>query len=133
MNRSLLLDNRSNISQFIIRYQEQKNKVSSMVSSEQSLPKSRKKRSRNRQISCQGSNGKGREQKQVPVLSLHTNADQKKEEREYSRVPIEYMDERDSGNPADRVRGRVVYRGYTPKNTFYYFKTIKGRSCITQI
>lgn len=35
------------------------------------------------------------------------------------------MDERDGGNPADRVRGRVVYRGYTPKNTYYYFKTIK--------
>ena len=60
------------------------------------------------------------------VLSLPTNADEKKEEREFSRVPIEYMDERDTGNPADRVRGRVVYRGYTPKNTYYYFKTVKG-------
>ena len=71
--------------------------------------------------------------KQVPVLSLHTNADEKKEERQYSRVPIEYMDERDTGNPADRVRGRVVYRGYTPKNTYYYLKTIKGIQTITQM
>lgn len=36
------------------------------------------------------------------------------------------MDERDHGNMADRVRGRVVYRGYIPRNTYYYFKTIKG-------
>jgi hypothetical protein len=57
---------------------------------------------------------------------VHTNIDDKKEEREYSRVPIEYMDERDRGNMADRVRGRVTYRGYIPKNTYYYFKTIKG-------
>lgn len=56
---------------------------------------------------------------------MRTNADEKKEEREYSRVPIEYLDERDGGNPADRVRGRVIYRGYAPKNTYYYFKTIK--------
>jgi hypothetical protein len=60
-------------------------------------------------------------------FSVHNSADERKEEKEYSRVPIEYMDERDSGNPADRVRGRVIYRGYAPKNTYYYFKTIKGR------
>jgi hypothetical protein len=36
------------------------------------------------------------------------------------------MDERDNGNAADKVRGRVVYRGYAPKNTYFYFKTIKG-------
>jgi len=35
------------------------------------------------------------------------------------------MEERDSGNPADKIRGRVVYRGYAPKNTYFYFKTIK--------
>jgi hypothetical protein len=57
---------------------------------------------------------------------IHTNGDDRKEEREYSRIPIEYMEERDSGNPADRVRGRVVYRGYAPKNTYFYFKTVKG-------
>ena len=36
------------------------------------------------------------------------------------------MDERDNGNAADKVRGRVVYRGYAPKNTYFYFKTNKG-------
>ena len=42
------------------------------------------------------------------------------------------MEERDNGNPADRVRGRVVYRGYAPKNTFFFFKTIKGKVVTSQ-
>ena len=47
MNRSLLMDHTSNISHFIIKYEEQqKNKAKSMASSEQSLPKSNKRKHR---------------------------------------------------------------------------------------
>ena len=47
-------------------------------------------------------------------------------EKEYSRIPIEYYDEYVNGNPADKTRTRVIYRGYNPKNTYFYLKTIKG-------
>ncbi len=36
------------------------------------------------------------------------------------------MEERDFGNPANSVKGRVIYRGYAPRNVYFYLKTIKG-------
>ena len=28
---------------------------------------------------------------------------------------------------ADIVKGRVIYRGYAPKNTYFYIKTVKSK------
>ena len=78
MNRSLLMDHTSNISHFIIKYEEQqKNKAKSMASSEQSLPKSNKRK--HRYMRNQSTVVENVKQKQVPVLSLPTNADDKKD------------------------------------------------------
>ena len=44
---------------------------------------------------------------------------------DFNRVPIEYYDERDYGCGADNMRARVVFRGYAPKNTYYFMKTLK--------
>ena len=46
-------------------------------------------------------------------------------EKEIPKIPIEYYDERDHGCGADNQKGRVVYRGYAPKNTYFYLKTLK--------
>ena len=50
-------------------------------------------------------------------------------EKEYNRVPIEYFDERDKGCGADNIRARVIYRGYAPKNSYYFLKGLKSKEC----
>lgn len=47
------------------------------------------------------------------------------------RIPIEYYDEKANGLLADLQRLKVVYRGYAPKNTFYYFKSLTSKGTIT--
>ncbi len=127
MNHSSFLD--SNISQFIIRYNgdapETSRKIASKLVSASSDLDIKHHKKKLKRIECSEASIEKITRKQQGQ-SVHTNADEKKEEKEYSRVPIEYLEERGDGNPADKVRGRVVYRGYAPKNTYYYFKTIKG-------
>ena len=46
--------------------------------------------------------------------------------KEFSRIPIEYNDEKINGSLADYLKMRVVYRGYNPKNTYYFIKHLSG-------
>lgn len=32
------------------------------------------------------------------------------------------------GCGADAIRARVIFRGYAPKNTYYYLKTLKRKT-----
>ena len=44
------------------------------------------------------------------------------------RIPIEFNDEKVNGVLADIHKIKVIYRGYTPKNTFFFFKALTSKS-----
>ena len=44
------------------------------------------------------------------------------------RIPIEFNDEKANGVLADLQKIKVVYRGYAPKNTFFFFKALTSKS-----
>ena len=49
---------------------------------------------------------------------------EEKEEKDFVKIPIEYNDEKLHGNLADFFRLKVVYRGYAPKNTYFFLKSL---------
>ena len=47
-----------------------------------------------------------------------------KEEKEIPRIPIELNDEKVNGCLADLLRMKVIYRGYYPKNSYFFLKNL---------
>ena len=47
-----------------------------------------------------------------------------KEEKELPRIPIELNDEKVNGCLADLLRMKVIYRGYYPKNSYFFLKNL---------
>ena len=51
-----------------------------------------------------------------------------KESKEYSRIPIEFYDEKTNGSTADLLRMKVIYRGYAAKNSLFFIKHLSNNT-----
>jgi hypothetical protein len=94
MNHSSFLE--SNISQFIIRYngdvpeQPSKKVTAKLISASSDLEVKHYKK-KVRRLDCSEVASVEKISRKHQAQSVHTNADERKEEKEYSRVPIEYI------------------------------------------
>lgn len=68
----------------------------------------------------------------INQINPHTSREQgvAQEERDYPKIPIEFNDEKANGLPADNMKYRIIYRGYAPKNTYYYMKSLACKQSI---
>lgn len=48
-------------------------------------------------------------------------------DKDFPKIPIDYNDERINGPLADHMKLKVIYRGYAPKNTYYFLKSLACR------
>ena len=65
------------------------------------------------------------------IAEVHPGGSEAKDEKDFPKIPIEYNDERANGSLADFLRLRVIYRGYAPKNTYYFLKSLSSKSRLT--
>lgn len=56
-----------------------------------------------------------------PKLANHKEKDIP--EKEFPKIPIEYNDEKVNGT-SDSMRLKIIYRGYAPKNSYYFLKSL---------